>query len=318
MRSGIARRAARAAWLLAAAALIVGSVPAGPCIGLSAQSPPRSSADPWQSAVAHAVHMAPEARIVVLDAQSGRMLAAGHLPEAARTLANPGSALKPLLLYELVSAGRWDPSRRIACNRRLRIAGRSLNCSHPPAEPMNAEEALTWSCNTYFAAVAGTLRTDELRGLLAQTGLLGQTGLAPGEATAVFRDPHNIDEIRLALLGVEGVRVTPLEMAAAYRWLAAQLAAHPDSPASSVVRGGLADSASFGMGGAAALGGVPVAGKTGTASLDLGGQTHGWFMGMAPAVAPSVVIAVYVPAGYGGDAARVAAELLAHSPLRQP
>lgn len=296
---------AKAGWLLAGLAAAGTMAPA--------QTPLT-----WPSAVAHAARFAPEARIVVLDIATGRLLASSHLAEAARTLANPGSAIKPPALYGLVAAGRWDPARRIACTRKLSIAGHSLNCSHPPLAPMDAREALAWSCNSYFAAVAGTLAPGELRALLAPTGLLGQTGLAPGEATASFRDPRTLDENRLALLGVEGIRVTPLEFAVAYRWLALQLAAHPETAAAQVVRAGLEDSASFGMAGATALGEVPVAGKTGTASAATGGQTHGWFLGLAPSSAPRAVVAVYLPAGHGADAARVAAELLAHSPLRQP
>jgi cell division protein FtsI/penicillin-binding protein 2 len=262
--------------------------------------------------------LSPAARIVVLDVATGRLLAVSHFAEAARTLATPGSTLKPLVLYGLVSAGRWDPFRRIACTRKLTVSGRSMNCSHPPADPMDARTALTWSCNTYFAAVAGTLAPDELRKVLTPTGLLAATGLASNEALAGFRDPHTQDDTRLALLGVKGVRVTPLELAASYRWLAVQLAAKPGSQAAKVVEAGLADSASFGMAGAAALGGVPVAGKTGTAGLEPGSQTHGWFAGYAPSTAPRIVIVVYLPAGHGSDAARIAAELLAHSPLRQP
>ncbi len=280
----------------------------------------------WPSAAAHAAQFAPQARIVVLDIASGHLLAASHLPEAARTLAAPGSTLKPLVLYSLVASGRWDPSRRIACTRKLRIAGRSLNCSHPPADPMDARQALTWSCNTYFAALAGALAPGQLRAPLAPTGLLSQTGLAPAEAIAVFHDPQTPDATRLALLGVDGVLVTPLELATAYRWLAVRLAApHPEgtgrppaSAAAQVVRDGLQDSASFGMAGAASLGGVPIAGKTGTASPASGGQSHGWFVGLAPSDAPHAIIVVYLPAGHGADAARVAADLLAHCPLRQP
>ena len=280
----------------------------------------------WPSAAAHAAQFAPQARIVVLDIASGHLLAASHLPEAARTLAAPGSTLKPLVLYSLVASGRWDPSRRIACTRKLRIAGRSLNCSHPPADPMDARQALTWSCNTYFAALAGALAPGQLRAPLAPTGLLSQTGLAPAEAIAVFHDPQTPDATRLALLGVDGVLVTPLELATAYRWLAVRLAApHPEgtgrppaSAAAQVVRDGLQDSASFGMAGAASLGGVPIAGKTGTASPASGGQSLGWFVGLAPSDAPHAIIVVYLPAGHGADAARVAADLLAHCPLRQP
>jgi peptidoglycan glycosyltransferase len=272
----------------------------------------------WAGAVARGARLAPEARIVLLDESSGRVLAASHLAEAARTLAAPGSTLKPLVLYGLLGSARWDPARRVACTRKLTIAGRKLNCSHPPIDSMNAREALTWSCNSYFAAVGATLRPGDLRSLLAPTGLLGQTGLAAGEATAAMRELKSADEERLAVLGVDGILLTPLELAAAYRWLGLQFAANGDSTAVQVVRAGMEDSARFGMAGAAGLGGVPVAGKTGTASASGGGQTHGWFAGLAPADTPRVIIVVYLPTGHGADAARVAAEVLAHSPLRKP
>src|ERR1700722_12913210 len=219
----------------------------------------------WPSAVERAARGAPEARIVVLDIASGHLLAAHHLNDASRTLAAPGSTLKPLVLYSLVSAGRWNPASRVACNRQLVVAGHRLACTHPLALPFDAREALTWSCNTYFAAVARTLRPGELGQLLRPAGLLGVTGLAHDEAVAEFREPDSDDAKQLTLLGVEGVRVTPLELAEAYRWLAMELAAHPDSGAAQVVRAGLEDSASFGMAGQASLGGVAVMGKTGTA-----------------------------------------------------
>ncbi len=272
------------------------------------------SAPTWPSAVAHAEQIAPEARVIVLDIATGRLLAASHLPEAARTLAAPGSTLKPLALYGLIASGRWDPARRIACSRKLRIEGRSLNCSHPAMDPMDARQALAWSCNSYFAAVGGTLAAGELRGLLAPTGLLSQTGLAPSEVIAEFHEPRTPDENRLALLGVYGIRITPLELASAYRWLALHL--DSNTAAAQVVQAGLADSASFGIAGAASLGGVPVAGKTGTANLGPGTPSHGWFIGLVPANGPSAIVAVYLPAGHGANAAQVAAELLAHSPLR--
>lgn len=287
---------------------------AGVCLPQSAR---RQPVRPWPAAMEAAAKAAPQARIVVLDIATGHLLAAARLNEAARTLAAPGSTLKPLALYSLVASGRWDPSRRIACARTLRIAGRSLNCSHPPAGPMDARQALAWSCNTYFSTVARSLQPGELRRLLAPTGLLGQTGLAPNEARADFRDPQTPDQASLTLLGVDGIRVTPLELASAYRWLALELQVHANTPAAQVVHSGLADSASFGIAGAASLGGVAVAGKTGTANLGAGTPSHGWFVGLVPATQPTTVVAVYLPAGHGANAAQVAADLLAHSPLRQ-
>ena len=278
----------------------------------------QTGAPEWQSVMESAARRAPEARIVVLDIASGRLLAGQRLDEAARTLAAPGSTLKPLVLYELVSAGRWNPASRVACNRQLVVAGHRLACTHPPAPPFDAREALTWSCNSYFAAVARTLEPGELGRLLRPTGLLGATGLAREEAVADFREPDSIEAEQLALLGVEGARVTPLELAMAYRWLALQLAAHPDSEAARVVRAGLEDSASFGMAGQASLGGIAVMGKTGTAEGMASSRSHGWFAGLAPAQQPKVVIVVYEPAGRGADAARVAGVLLALAPVERP
>jgi cell division protein FtsI/penicillin-binding protein 2 len=295
-----------ASFMAMAAVLAAGAYPCRP-----------QTAPSWANAAEFAAKAAPQARIVVLDISSGRLLAASRLDEAARTLAAPGSTLKPLALYGLIAAGRWDPSRRIACTRRLRIGGRSLNCGHPPADPMDARQALAWSCNTYFAAVGESFGPGELRRLLGTAGLLGQTGLAGNEAVAEFKDPQTQDQASLAVLGLVGIRVTPLELAAAYRWLAIQLAAHPASNAARIVEAGLSDSASFGIAAPASLGGVVVAGKTGTANLGPGTQSHGWFAGLVPAERPSAVVVVYLPAGHGANAAEVAADLLAHSPLRQ-
>jgi cell division protein FtsI/penicillin-binding protein 2 len=272
----------------------------------------------WESAIEQAARTAPQARVVVLDVETGRLLAAHRLDDAARTLAAPGSTLKPLALYGMVKAGRWNAASRVACNRQLVVAGHRLACAHPLAPPFDAREALTWSCNSYFAAVARAMKPGELGRLLKPTGLLGATGLSREEAVADFREPSSLEAEQLALLGVDGVRVTPLELAAAYRWLALELAAHPGSDAARVVRAGLEDSASFGMAGRASLGGVAVMGKTGTAEGAASTQTHGWFVGLAPAAKPQVVIAVYLPVGRGADAANLAGEVLARAPLGRP
>jgi penicillin-binding protein 2 len=210
----------------------------------------------------------------------------------------------------------------VACDRKLVVAGHRLACTHPAASPFDASEALAWSCNSYFAQVARGLKAGDLSRILRTTGLLGVTGLAEErrgagqtETTAAFREPTTTDATQLALLGVEGIRVSPLELAAAYRWLAREVNAHTETAAAQVVSAGLADSTGFGMARAAGAAGVSVAGKTGTAEGAEAAQTHGWFAGWAPAKNPQVVVVVYLPAGRGADAARVAAVLLANSPM---
>ncbi|MGH9562865.1 MAG: penicillin-binding transpeptidase domain-containing protein, partial [Terracidiphilus sp.] len=193
-----------------------------------------------------------------------------------------------------------------------------LACAHPAAPPFNAQEALTWSCNSYFAALARALEPGELGRLLRPTGLLNPTGLVHDEAVAEFREPDSVDRRELTLLGVEGVRVTPLELASAYRWLAIELRAHSGSDAARVVRAGLEDSANFGMAGEASHGGVALLGKTGTAESTASSRTHGWFVGLAPAQNPSVVIAVFLPAGRGADAAHIAGQFLSNARSELP
>ncbi len=55
----------------------------------------------------------------------------------------------------------------------------------------------------------------------------------------------------------------------------------------------------------AQVAGVTVAGKTGTAQLGGAGEPHSWFIGFAPAEAPTIALAVIVEQG-GGGAARAA------------
>lgn len=268
----------------------------------------------WTAALKQATLAVPDARIVILDRHDGRIVASHHLEEAARTLAAPGSALKPLILYRLLATGRWDSARRVACSRALIIAGHRLACSHPPAAAFDAREALEWSCNSYFAEVARSLHGGELGDVLRSTGVLGATGLAAGEAVGEFREPHSVEDAQLTLLGIGNIRITPFELATAYRRLANEIGEHGDTTAAAIVEAGLADSAEFGMAQPASQGAVPVAGKTGTAESIGSHRTHGWFAGFAPARAPQVVIVVYVPDGRGVDAARVAGLILAHAP----
>ena len=272
----------------------------------------------WQRAVDRSAGADPQARIVVVDVATGKLLAASHLAEASQTLAAPGSALKPIVLYGLLKSARCNPQQRVACDRKLSVARHRLACSHPATAPFDAQEALAWSCNSYFAALARSIHPGQLDELLRPSGLLAASGLSRSEAIGEYREPRSAESMELAVLGVEGIRVTPLELAQAYRWLAEELAGNSASPAAQTVRAGLADSASFGIAGAASLGGVPVLGKTGTAEGAQTSKTHGWFVGIAPADHPQVVLAVYVPTGHGADAARVAGRLLASSPLRKP
>jgi len=79
-----------------------------------------------------------------------------------------------------------------------------------------------------------------------------------------------------------------------------------------VLRAGMRQSVTSGVARNAAVAGLAVAGKTGTAEfgtqrIDGTYQTHGWFMGFAPAEDPQIAIVVFVQNGTGGNDASPAA-----------
>lgn len=273
-----------------------------------------SSPDPWAAALERAARLYPEAAVAIVDVPRGRLLEASRRTLLAENLAAPGSTLKPIILYQSLAAGLWSADRRLLCRRDLEIRGHRLTCSHPSSPPFDARGALAWSCNTYFAALARTLPPARIEGMLRPTGILGPTGLAGEESVADFRPPSTAEDAGLTVLGLAGVRVTGLELAAAYRWLALRLSADSGSAAATTVLGGMTDSAGFGIAGSAHSDRVVVAGKTGTAPNPGSPRTHGWFAGFAPAARPRIVIVVYLPAGEGMDAARVAGAVLDASP----
>jgi peptidoglycan glycosyltransferase len=74
-----------------------------------------------------------------------------------------------------------------------------------------------------------------------------------------------------------------------------------------------------GTGGAAAIPGISVAGKTGTAETGRDERNNAWFIGFAPADAPQVAVAVVLSdqSGTGGQVAAPIARALMETLLMQ-
>jgi cell division protein FtsI/penicillin-binding protein 2 len=220
---------------------------------------------------------------VVLDSRTGVLLAS--VGESRRGA--PGSVIKPLLLAYALEHDIVRPEMEVYCRRNLHVGGRALPCTHPADLPVfTAESALAESCNTWFAEMARRFSGPELEAALRETRL-------PHAAM----DAANVEQRQLAVLGLDGVTASPLELARAYRDLVERI-----SPTATVARG-LEDSVKYGMANPAAVAGVMILGKTGTASDSGQAWTHGWFAGAIPG---RFVIVVYVPHGDGGTAARLA------------
>jgi len=240
------------------------------------------SASPVKDALVLALRRT-QASGVVVDMKTGVVIASEGMSRGGA----PGSTIKPLLLEYALEHGIVRPETEVYCHRNLHIGGRALACTHPADHPVfNAESALAESCNTWFAEVA-----RRFSGLGLEAAL--QAADLPHKPMAAA----NVEERQLAVLGLYGVSTSPIELARAYRDLVQR--APPDGP----VARGLEGSVNYGMASAAAVSGVRIIGKTGTAREAGETWTHGWFAGAMPG---RVVIVVYVPHGDGGTAARLA------------
>lgn len=244
-----------------------------------------SSAQAQQASVDRAVR-GTQASAVLLDVASGRVLAQSGVPVRAL----PGSTLKPFFLLAGLSHGLVEPRTTVECRGTLVIAGRNLSCTHPRSQTVfDARSALAYSCNTWFARMAERMTPKLLRESTTLFGIPVDESIASPE------------ERVLTVLGLHGTRVTPLQLARAYRFLALR----PNA----TVTGGLADGIAFGMADNARM--ANLAGKTGTASDPGQSWTHGWFAGIfSPPGRPEVVLVVYVPRGSGADAATLGRKIL--------
>jgi membrane carboxypeptidase/penicillin-binding protein len=104
----------------------------------------------------------------------------------------------------------------------------------------------------------------------------------------------NTEQRQLAVLGLNSVSTSPLQLARAYRQLLQRM------PPNGVIANGLRDSVDFGMANPASIPDMSILGKTGTASDPGESWTHGWFVGILPG---RLLIVIYVPHGDGGAAA---------------
>jgi stage II sporulation protein D len=220
---------------------------------------------------------------VVLDWRTGAVVATFGVERRGA----PGSAVKPMLLEYALEHGIVKAEMEVYCRRDLHVGGRAMPCTHPADDPVfDAERALAESCNTWFAAMGRQFSGEALEAALRETGL--PHAAAGGD---------DVEQRELAVLGLRGVTASPVELARAFRGLVVRV------QGDGVVARGLRESVNYGMANPAAVKGMDILGKTGTAS-DVGeAWTHGWFEG---AVAGRLVVVIYVPHGDGGTAALLA------------
>jgi stage II sporulation protein D len=232
---------------------------------------------------------------VVLDLKTGRPIATVKTAETESLRSTPGSILKPLFLAGALEHQQVQPQATFFCRRDLHIsAGErdwNLACTHPQTEiAFDAQDALAYSCNRYFAALADRMTPKQAMAILEHYGLIQP------------KTPATREEKELLVLGLAGIAVSPAQIATAYRKLALEL----NDSRVDAVREGLKNSVRFGMAHNAFVPEMEIAGKTGTASDTMQGSSHGWFAGIGALDHEQVVVVIYLPRGNGADAARLA------------
>lgn len=258
---------------------------------------------------------------------------------AAQGAYPPGSTFKVVTAAGALAANPDLASKTFNCQGNLVVDGYKLTDLAVHGE-VNLTKALAVSCNTTFAQLGLNLGADGFYRTVKAFGLEQDPALEIPVRPGTLAPPGKMipTELASSAIGQGKVLVSPLHMALVAAAIAnkgvmmhpylvetvkdslgettQRAAAHPWLNAttpeiSGVIREGMVDAVRYGTARAAAVSGMQVAGKTGSAE-NARGQTHAWFIGFAPSDQPRLAIAVILEnAGMGGSvAAPVASSLL--------
>jgi penicillin-binding protein A len=271
----------------------------------------------------------------------------------------PGSTFKVVTASAAIDSGKYQPSSVVDGSSPKTISGTSLsNDGGESFGPIDLTTALTKSVNTVWAQVAVNLGKSTMARYMQRFGFYQKppldfpedqrraSGEYKGQRLLNPRSPL-IDVGRMGI-GQDKLAVTPLQMAMVAAGVANRgrlMKPHltdrivdPDGRTvdkiqsetySRVMSPGSAEKVSQmmqnvvreGTGTAAALSGIDVAGKTGTAEVGCPGGAQGvqtWFIAFAPAKNPKVAIAATIECsgGQGGTVAAPVAKTVMEAILR--
>ena len=257
----------------------------------------------------------------------------------------PGSTFKVVTAIAAMDSGRYTPESRISGRNGKVISGVPLNNDGGESfGDITLTDALTHSVNTVFGEVGEKLGKDTMRTYMRRLGfeepvevdLPADERAASGERNSKRRiipaTSGSVDVGRMAI-GQDKLTVTPLQMAMVAAAVAnggklmkphigdrivdrdgrtvnriepQEMSQVMSGEAAGEVADMMGKVVEEGTGTAAALQGISVGGKTGTAEVDRPcGPNQVWFIAFAPRHDPKVAIAVTVECsgGTGGDTA---------------
>ena len=249
----------------------------------------------------------------------------------------PGSTFKVVTAIAAIDSGRYTPDSQISGRNGKRISGVPLNNDQGETfGNITLTEALTKSVNTVFGEIGEKLGKATMKKYMDRLGfgrpvevdLPRDERAASGERQRGHIIPATngaVDVGRMAI-GQDKLTVTPLQMAMVAASVAnggklmkphigdrivdrdgrtvrrigpEEMSQVMSADTASKVGAMMAQVVKEGTGTAAALQGIDVAGKTGTAEVDHGCPNQLWFIAFAPVQDPRVAIAVTVECGTG-------------------
>lgn len=244
----------------------------------------------------------------------------------------PGSIFKTVTAYEALASGKATANTTFQCDGHLRIGSdyEMTEANGKAHGKLTLRQAMAESCNVAFGSLALALGRDGMRQALEHQGFFRPLGsfleenaprtpnfsqLTPGELaqTGIGQGDLVVTPLRMAMLAAgysnQGLlpqprllsqiiarNGLPLSFVTDKVWLTLEQRA-----AAEEVRRMMLLTVQDGTGGAAAVSGLVVGGKTGTAE-NPHGKPHAWFMGFAQEGKRTVAIAVIVENGGSGGA----------------
>jgi penicillin-binding protein A len=289
--------------------------------------------------------------VAVLDAKDGSVLGVAGI--AYSSPQPPGSTFKVVTTVAALESGVVKLNDTFPVESSTTVEGREIANAGDAACGGTFVQSFTNSCNTVFAPLGPEIGNDKLVATAERFGWNSEPTLFNAQATGAIMPPESTiptsigDDLDLAVsaIGQGEVLATPLSMASVSQTIAAGGMRSPNPIVSdprlgpdaepvrvtsrkiaATVRDLMVGVVSNGTGTAAALPGIEVAGKTGTAELgpapaspDQGAgaepeqEEDAWFTSFAPANNPKIAVAVLVvnvKGGGGAVAAPIAREVL--------
>jgi hypothetical protein len=266
--------------------------------------------------------------VAVIRPKDGAVLALAGLAVSAPQ--PPGSTFKIVTLAAALQHGVAQPTSSYPVRTSATLSGVRLGNASGESCGGSLSTSFADSCNSVFAPLGAAVGAKRLVAMAERFGF-NQTPVVPAAKPNTI-SKHLKDDLAVgaSAIGQDKDQATPLGMASVgatignrgvwarprvagkvvrHRAVSASVAATVRDMMIGVVRGG--------TGTAAALPGITVAGKTGTAELVANSKdpkdSDAWFVAFAPAESPKLAVAVMlVGAGFGGaTAAPIARQVMA-------